>query len=58
MSEGQNFKFGGFAAQIGSSWERLVFETRDKPELLENLESFINGEFVRGDKDQIEFCFR
>ena len=58
MSEGQNFKFGGFAADLRNSWDRLTFETRDKPELLENLESFLNGEYVRGDKEQTEFCYR
>ena len=58
MSEGQFFKFGGFAAQIDSSWDRLVFETRDQPELLENLERFMNDEQVRGDKDQVDFVYR
>ena len=58
MSEGQHFKFGGFAATIDSSWDRLVFETRDKPEILENLGRFMNDEQVRGNKDQIDFVYR
>ena len=58
MSEGQYFRFGGFAAKIETSWERLEFETRDEPDRINNLESFFNGEEVRGDKDQTDFCFR
>ena len=58
MSEGQYFTFGGFAAQIDTSWDRLVYETRDHPEILENLENFMNNEQVRGNKDQIDFVYR
>ena len=58
MSEGQNFSFGGFAAEIGTSWERLVYETRNQPEITENLERFCNGEQVTGDKDQTDYVFR
>ena len=58
MSEGQYFAFGGFAAEIDTSWDRLVYETRNQPEILENLERYCNGEQVCGDKDQTDFCYR
>ena len=58
MSEGQHFKFAGFAAKVETSWDRLVYETRDQPEILENLERFMNSDKVVGDRDQVDFCFR
>ena len=58
MSEGQFFKFGGFAANLKTSWERLVFETRDDPSFTENLERLFNGEHMNCDKDQTDLAFR
>ena len=58
MSEGQYFRFGGFAANLNTSWERLVFETRHDTGFTENLEALFNGEHMTGDKEQVDFAFR
>ena len=58
MNEGYYYQFGSFAAELDTSYERLMYEMRDEPDMHRTLENLLNHESARGDDEQIKNCFR
>ena len=58
MTEGFFYKFGGFAPKLETSYERLMYEMRDKPDEDKHLKSLLNHESVVGNEEQVKKVFR
>ena len=58
MTDAFYYKFGSFAPQLETSWERLMMEMKNEPERNRELVVMLNHDSTRGAPEQTEMVFR
>ena len=58
MTELYFYRFGGFAPELKTAWERFNFETRYETDLNKQLAFLLNHESARGTVEQTENVFK